>query len=105
MSRACAALNNFDFSSDDSSSSEEDEKVKRKQGDFTGLFLMGKFSRNIFDSDFDVSYDLSPKKTVGGGSLLETDTKLWLLRQMLPCGEEREGSEGQRGKGRNDARQ
>jgi hypothetical protein len=30
MSRACATLNDFDFSSDDSSSSEEDEKVKRK---------------------------------------------------------------------------
>jgi hypothetical protein len=33
MSRACSALSNFDFSSDDSSSSEEDEKVKHKQGD------------------------------------------------------------------------
>jgi hypothetical protein len=30
MSRVCAALSDFDFSSDDSSSSEEDEKVKRK---------------------------------------------------------------------------
>jgi hypothetical protein len=30
MSRVCDALNDFDFSSDDSSSSEEDEKVKRK---------------------------------------------------------------------------
>jgi hypothetical protein len=29
-SRACAALSDFDFSSDDSSNSEEDEKVKRK---------------------------------------------------------------------------
>jgi hypothetical protein len=42
MSRACAALSNLDFSSDDSSSSEEDEKPKRKIGDFTGLCLMGK---------------------------------------------------------------
>jgi hypothetical protein len=44
MSRVCAALNNLDFSSDNSSSSEEDEKVKRKLGDFTGLYLMGKSS-------------------------------------------------------------
>jgi hypothetical protein len=51
MSRECAALSNFDFSSDDSSSSEEDEKVKHKQGDFTSLCLMGKSSRNISDSD------------------------------------------------------
>jgi hypothetical protein len=57
MSRACAALSDFDFSSDDSSSSEKDEKVKHKQGDFTGLCLMGKSSRNISDSD--VSDDLS----------------------------------------------
>jgi hypothetical protein len=58
MSRACAALSNIDFSSDDPSSSEDDEKVKRKQDDFTGLCLMGKSSRNIFDSD--VSDDRSP---------------------------------------------
>jgi hypothetical protein len=57
MSRVCAALSDFDFSSDDSSSSEEDEKVKRKQDDFTGICLMGKSSRNISDSD--VSDDLS----------------------------------------------
>jgi hypothetical protein len=57
MSQACAALRDFDFSSDDSSSTEEDEKVKRKQCDFTGLCLMGKSSRNAFDSD--VSDDLS----------------------------------------------
>jgi hypothetical protein len=44
MSRACAALNDLDFSSDDSSSSEEDEKPKRKIGYFTGLCLMGKSS-------------------------------------------------------------
>jgi hypothetical protein len=44
MSRACAALNDLDFTSDDSSSSEEDEKVKRKSSDFTGLCLMGKSS-------------------------------------------------------------
>jgi hypothetical protein len=59
MSRACAALSDFDFSSDDSSSSEDDEKVKRKQGDFTGLCLMGKSSRSIPNSDSYVSDDLS----------------------------------------------
>jgi hypothetical protein len=59
MSRACAALSDFDFSSDDSSSSEEDEKVKHKQGDFTNLCLMGKSSRNISDFDSDVSDHLS----------------------------------------------
>jgi hypothetical protein len=51
MSQVCAALSDFDFSSGDSSSSEEDEKVKRKQGDFTNLCLIGKSSRNISDSD------------------------------------------------------
>jgi hypothetical protein len=50
----------FNFSSDDSPSSEEDEKVRHKQGDFTGLCLMGKSSRNISNSDSDVSDDLSP---------------------------------------------
>jgi 5-methylcytosine-specific restriction endonuclease McrA len=60
MSQACAALSDFDFSSDDSSISEEDEKVKRKQGEFTGLCLIGKSLRNISDSDSDVSDDLSP---------------------------------------------
>jgi hypothetical protein len=58
MSRACVALSDLDFSSDDSSSSEEDENVKRKPADFTGLCLMGKSSRHISDSD--VSDDLSP---------------------------------------------
>jgi hypothetical protein len=59
MSRECAALIDFNFSSEDSSSSEEDEKVKRKQDNFTCLCLMGKSSRNISDSDSDVSDDLS----------------------------------------------
>jgi hypothetical protein len=58
MSRACAALSDFDFSSDDSSSSEEDEKPKSKKGDFTGLCLIGKSFRHISDSD--VSDDLFP---------------------------------------------
>jgi hypothetical protein len=61
MSWACAALSNFDFSSDNSSSSEEDEKPKSKKDDFTGLCLVGKSSRNISDSDSDVSDDLSPE--------------------------------------------
>jgi hypothetical protein len=61
MSRACAALSDFDFSSDNSYSSEEDENPKSKKGDFTSLCLMGKSSRNIFDSDSNVSDDLSPE--------------------------------------------
>jgi hypothetical protein len=61
MSRACAALSDLDFSSDDSSSSEEGERPKRKTGDFTGLCLMGKSSRHISDSDSDVSDDSSPE--------------------------------------------
>jgi hypothetical protein len=61
MSRACAALSDLDFSSNDSSSSEEDERPTRKMGDFTGLCLMGKLSRHISDSDFDVSDDSSPE--------------------------------------------
>jgi hypothetical protein len=40
MSRACAALSDFDFSSDNSSSSEKNEKPKSKKGDFTNLYLM-----------------------------------------------------------------
>jgi hypothetical protein len=51
MSRACTALSDLDFFSDDSSSSEEDERPKRKTGDFTGLCLMGKSSWHISDSD------------------------------------------------------
>jgi hypothetical protein len=61
MFRACATLSDFDFSSDDSSNSEEDEKPKSNKDDFTGLCLMGKSSKNIFNSDSDVSDDLSPK--------------------------------------------
>jgi hypothetical protein len=61
MSRACTALSDLDFSSDDSSSSKEDERPKRKIGDFTGLCLMGKSSRHISDSNSDVSDDSSPE--------------------------------------------
>jgi hypothetical protein len=70
-------LNDFDFSSDDSSSLEEDEQVKHKQGDFTGLCLMGKSLRNIFDSDFDVSDYLSPE----GASLRITKLENALCNQ------------------------
>jgi hypothetical protein len=59
ISRVCAALSDFDFSSEDSSSSEEDEKIKCKKDNFTRLCLMGKSSRNASDSDSDVSDDLS----------------------------------------------
>jgi hypothetical protein len=61
MSRACATLSDLDFSSDDSSSSEGDERPKRKMGDFTDLYLMGKSSRHISDSDSNVSDDSSPE--------------------------------------------
>jgi hypothetical protein len=63
MSQECVALSdfNFDFLSEDSSSSEEDEKPKCKKGDFTSLCHMGKSSRNVSDSDSDVSDDLSFK--------------------------------------------
>jgi hypothetical protein len=59
MSRLCAALSDFDFSSDDFFNSDEDEKLKRKQDNFIGLYLMGKSSRHISDFGFDVSDDLS----------------------------------------------
>jgi hypothetical protein len=59
MSRACAALSDLDFSTDDSSSSDEDERPKCKTGDLTGLCLMGKASRYISDSD--ISNDSSPE--------------------------------------------
>jgi hypothetical protein len=61
MSRACATLSDFNFACEDSSSSEEDDKVKRKQGDFTSLCLMGKSSRSIPNFDSDISDDLSCK--------------------------------------------
>jgi hypothetical protein len=61
ISRVCAALSDFDLSSDDSSSSEEHEKPKSKKGDFTSLCLMGKSSSHISNSDSDVSVDLSPE--------------------------------------------
>jgi hypothetical protein len=71
MSRACAALSNFDFSSDDSSNLDEDEKVKHKPDDFSGLYIMGKSSKNISDSD--VSNDLSPESLSLRVAELESD--------------------------------
>jgi hypothetical protein len=61
MPRACVALSDLDFSSDDFFFSEEVERPKRKTGDFTGFCLMGKSSRHISNSDSDVSDDLSPE--------------------------------------------
>jgi hypothetical protein len=61
MYQACTALSDFDFSSEDSSSLEVDEKSKCKKGHFTSLCLIGKSSRNVSDSDSDVSEDLSIK--------------------------------------------
>jgi hypothetical protein len=57
MSQACAALSDFDFSSEDSSSSEEDEKVnyKKKECDFTELCHMTKGGSSQSNSDSDVS--------------------------------------------------
>jgi hypothetical protein len=65
MSRVCAALSDFNFSSEDSSSSEDDEKInyKKKEDDFTGLTLMakGRSSQNHSDSNSDcnVSDDIT----------------------------------------------
>jgi hypothetical protein len=44
MSRACATLSDFNFSSEDSSCSKKDEKInyKKKEDDFTELCLMAK---------------------------------------------------------------
>jgi hypothetical protein len=61
ISRACAALSDLNFCSDDSSISEEDKKPRHKTGDFTSLCLMGKSSRYISDSDSNVSDDSSPE--------------------------------------------
>jgi hypothetical protein len=82
MSRACAALSDLNFSSDDSSSSDEDKKVKRKPDDFTGFCLMAKSSRNIFDSDFDVSDDLSPESL--SLRVVELESAL-CNKDKLPC--------------------
>jgi hypothetical protein len=82
MSRACAALSDFNFSSDDSSSSDENKKVKRKPDDFTGFCLMAKSSRNIFDSDFDVSDDLSPESL--SLRVVELESAL-CNKDKLPC--------------------
>jgi hypothetical protein len=62
MSRACAALSDLDFSSDDSSSSEEDERTEHKMGDFTSLCLMGKSLRHIFASRRTRKCSLQPRQ-------------------------------------------
>jgi hypothetical protein len=64
-------LSDFDFSSDDSSSSKKDDKVKSKKSDFTSLCLMGMSSRNISDSDSDISDDLSFESLSLGVAKLE----------------------------------
>jgi hypothetical protein len=74
-------LSDFDFSSEDSSSSEEDEKIKCKKGDFTGLCLMGKSSRNDSNSDSDVSDDLSFKSL--SLRVVELENALWNQDKLL----------------------
>jgi hypothetical protein len=81
MSRACAALNDLNFSSDDSSSSEEDEKPKHKADDFTSLCLMGKSSRHISDSDSDVSNDSSPESL--SFRVIKLENALWNQDKLL----------------------
>jgi hypothetical protein len=76
MSRACAAMSDFNFSS-----SEEDEKVKRKQDDFIGLCLMGKSSRNISDSNSDISDDLSFESL--SLRVAELENALWNQDKLL----------------------
>jgi hypothetical protein len=61
MSHGCAALSDLDFSSDDSFRLEEDEKPKHKTCDFTDLYLMGKSSRHISDSNSNICDDSSPE--------------------------------------------
>jgi hypothetical protein len=75
MTRACAALSDLDFSSDDSFSSEEDEKPKHKSGDFTGLCHMGKSSRHISDSD------VSDDSSLEGLSLRDVELENVLCNQ------------------------
>jgi hypothetical protein len=74
-------LSDFDFSSEDSSSSEEDEKIKCKKGDFTGLCLMGKSSRNDSNSDSDVSDDVSFKSL--SSRVVELENALWNQDKLL----------------------
>jgi hypothetical protein len=64
MSRAYAALSDFNFSSEDSSRSEEDEKIKCKKGDFTELCLIGKSLRNDSDVSDDLSFESLSSKVV-----------------------------------------
>jgi hypothetical protein len=81
MSRACAALSDFNFSSEDSSSSEEDEKIKCKKDDFTGLCLIGKSSQNDSDFDSDISDDLSFESL--SSKVVELDNALFNQDKLL----------------------
>jgi hypothetical protein len=81
MSRACAALSDLEFSSDEPSSSEEDERPKRKTGDFIGLCLMGKSSRHISDSHSDVSDDSSPESL--SSRVVELENALYNQDKLL----------------------
>jgi hypothetical protein len=81
MSRVCAALNDLNFSSDDSSSSEEDERPKRKMDDFTSLCLMGKSSQHISGSNSDVSDDSSPESL--SLRVDELENALWNQNKLL----------------------
>jgi hypothetical protein len=80
MSRACATLSDFNFSSEVSSSSNEDEKVnyKKKEGDFTGLCLMTKGRSLWNNSDFDSNFDISDDLTYDGLS-----SKVHILKNAL----------------------
>jgi hypothetical protein len=81
MSRACATLSDFDFSSENSSSSEEDEKIKCKKDDFIGLCLMGKSSRNDSDSNSDISNDLFFESL--SFKIVELENTLWNQDKLL----------------------
>jgi hypothetical protein len=61
-------LSDFDISIEDSSSLEEDEKVnrKKKEGNFTGLYLMTKGGSSQNNSDFDSDTDVSDDLTYDG---------------------------------------
>jgi hypothetical protein len=70
MSRACTALSNFNFSSEDSSSLEDEKVNHKKEDDFTGWCLMTKGgslwnnSNSIPDSNVsdDLTYDALSSK-------------------------------------------
>jgi hypothetical protein len=81
MSRACATLSDFNFSSEDFSSLEEDEKIKCKKDDFIGLCLMGKSSRNDSDFNSDISNDLFFESL--SSKIVELENALWNQDKLL----------------------